>query len=419
MEHDKTLFFAGIDWGSISHQVCVIDQGGLIVGEKGFEHTGKGLCEMAEWILRVSHSTTDNIAVSIEVTHGPVVESLLERGFFVYSINPKQLDRFRDRFSPSGAKDDRRDAQVLAEALRTDSRHLRRVKLQNPDIITLREFLRTREELVAERVRLINRMRQLLWSYYPQFNEVIGDAVRPWLIELWERVPTPAAARRIRRCTVQKLLKRYRIWRIDAEGVLKVLRSVEINLQKATVSSRVAHIKVIVERIKIVDRQLSETEGLIDDTINLIASRQNSRSGQEARPSDIEILRSIPGVGMIVLGTLLSEAYDLLCRRDYASLRCFAGTAPVTRQSGKSKYVMRRRAASRRLVEAIYHLARVAVLHDPVSKARYKSLRAKGLTHARSLRTVGDRLLLVCCSLLKKGEVFDKEFKKVPEAVAA
>ena len=130
-------------------------------------------------------------------------------------------------------------------------------------------------------------MRQLLWSYYPQFNEVLGDTVRPWLIELWECVPPPTAARRIRRCTVQKLLKRNRIWRIDAEGVLKVLRSVEINLQKATVSSRVAHIKVIVERIKIVDRQLSETEGFIDDTINIIASRQNSRSGQEAKPSDI------------------------------------------------------------------------------------------------------------------------------------
>ena len=419
MEHDKTLFFAGIDWGSISHQVCVIDQDGFIVGEKAFDHTGKGLCEMAEWMLRISETTTDNVDVSIEVTHGPVVESLLERGFFVYSINPKQLDRFRDRFSPSGAKDDRRDAQVLAEALRTDSRHLRRVKSRDPDVTVLRELLHTREELVGERVRLINRMRQLLWSYYPQFNEVVGDDMRPWLLELWELVPTPAAARKIRCATVQKLLKHNRIRRIDAEGVLKVLRSMEISLQKATVSSRVAHIRVIAERMKIVDRQLSETEGSIDNTINIIALRQNNRSGQKARPSDIAILRSIPGVGTVVLGTLLGEAYELLCRRDYDSLRCFAGTAPVTRQSGKTKYVTRRRAASRRLTEAIYHLARVAVLHDPVSKARYKSLRAKGLGHARSLRTVGDRLLLVCCSLLRKGEIFDKEFKKVPEAAAA
>ena len=419
MEHDKTLFFTGIDWGSASHQVCVIDQDGFIAGEGVFDHTGKGLCEMAEWILKICGSATDNVAVSIEVTHGPVVEGLLERGFCVYSINPKQLDRFRDRFSPSGAKDDRRDAQVLAQVLRTDSRHLRRVRPQDPEIMVLRELLRTREELVGERVRLVNRMRQLLWSYYPQFNEIIGDSVRPWLVELWELIPTPAAARKIRRARVGKLLKHHGIRRIDAAGILKVLRLQEITLRETTVRSRVAHIVTVVERMKIVDRQLSETEGLIKDTINIIASRKDARSGQEAKPGDIEILRSIPGVGMIVLGTLLGEAYELLCRRDYDSLRCFAGTAPVTRQSGKSKYVMRRRAASQRLTEAVYHLSRVAVVHDPVSKSRYKSLRARGLSHARSLRTVGDRLLLVCCSLLKKGEVFDKEFKKVAEAVAA
>lgn len=171
--------------------------------------------------------------------------------------------------------------------------------------------------------------------------------------------------------------------------------------------------------MKVIDRQLSETEDLIDSTINVIALRQNTQSEREGRPSDVEILRSVPGVGMIVLGTLLGEAYDMLCRRDYGSLRCFAGTAPVTRQSGKSRYVMRRRAVSQRLAEVIYHLARVATMHDPVSRARYKSLRARGLGHSRCLRTVGDRLLLVCCSLLKKGELFDKEFKKVAQTAAA
>lgn len=416
MDHDKTLFFAGIDWGRASHQLCVVDRNGSIVGEAVFEHTGKGLCEMAEWILGMSDLTTNNVSVSIEVTHGPVVESLLERGFGVYSINPKQLDRFRDRFSPSGAKDDRRDARVLAEALRTDSRHLRRLEPKDPDITVLRELLRTREELVGERTRLINRFRQLLWSYYPQFNELAGDTVQPWLIELWERVPTPETARAIRRSTVGKLLKRHRIRRIDAEGVLKILCSVEINLQEATVSSRVTHIRTIVERMKVADCQLGETESLIESTIGIIASRKDA---EKTKPGDIEILRSVPGVGTIVLGTLLGEAYDMLCRRDYGSLRCFAGTAPVTKQSGKARYVIRRRAASRRLTGAVYHLARVAVLHDPASRTRYKSLRARGLSHARCLRTVGDRLLMVCCSLLKKGELFDKEFKKVPEIAAA
>ena len=118
MDNLKSLFFAGIDWGKNSHQVCVVDNEGSAVGEKSFRHSGTGLFEMARWIRKVSDSDSPDIAVAIEVNHGPVVESLCEQGFMVYSINPKQLDRFRDRFFVSGAKDDRKDALVLASALR-------------------------------------------------------------------------------------------------------------------------------------------------------------------------------------------------------------------------------------------------------------------------------------------------------------
>ena len=105
MKNHESLFFAGVDWGRASHQVCVIDQEGSVLGEKAFRHSGSGFFEMARWIRKISGSEACDIAVAIEVNHGPVVESLLEQGFVVYSINPKQLDRFRDRFCVSGAKD--------------------------------------------------------------------------------------------------------------------------------------------------------------------------------------------------------------------------------------------------------------------------------------------------------------------------
>jgi len=170
MKSSKSLFFAGIDWGKNSHQVCVVNQEGSVVGEKSFKHTGGGLFEMSQWMGEVSGSEDCDMAVAIEVKQGPVVESLCEQGFMVYFINPKQLDRFRDRFCVSGAKDDRKDALVLASALRTDRKHFRYAEPQDCDVIALREFNRTREELISERTRLVNRLRALLWRYSPSLK---------------------------------------------------------------------------------------------------------------------------------------------------------------------------------------------------------------------------------------------------------
>ena len=238
MNNDKSLFFAGVDWGSQSHYICVIDQNGSILKENSFRHSGEGLWNMGDWLIEATDSIPENIAIGIEVTRGPVVESLMARGFDVHSINPKQLDRFRDRFSAAGAKDDRRDAMVLASALRTDRRHFRSLEPQYEDITILRSLSRRREELVFERNRWTNRLSDQWWTYYPQFKEVVGDdTVRPWIIELWRLAQTPDAARRIRVSSVQKILKRHRIRRIDAQQVLGIIRSKEINLMQATVSS--------------------------------------------------------------------------------------------------------------------------------------------------------------------------------------
>lgn len=107
---------------------------------------------------------------------------------------------------------------------------------------------------------------------------------------------------------------------------------------------------------------------------------------------DVEILSSLPGVGTTVLATLLSEASSFVRNQDYQALRCLCGVAPVTRRSGKSWRVVQRRASQARLVNALYHWSRVAIQHDPISRAKYKSLRERGHSHGRALRTVADRL---------------------------
>ena len=140
--NDERHWFVGVDWASEVHQVRLSDALGRKVGERSFAHGGEGLAGLAHWILRLTDAPPDDIHVAIEVPHGPVVESLMERGFHVYAINPKQLDRFRDRFSPAGAKDDSRDAWVLCDALRTDPRCFRALSTLDPVLVELREWSR-------------------------------------------------------------------------------------------------------------------------------------------------------------------------------------------------------------------------------------------------------------------------------------
>ena len=395
-------WFAGVDWASEAHHVCVVGGDGSKREERIFRHGGAGLAEMADWIAaRCGGSAPEDIPVAIEIPHGPVVESLMDHGFAVYSINPKQLDRFRDRYSPAGAKDDSLDARVLADALRTDLHHFRRIDPVDPVVIELRAWSRIDEELTRERTSLSNRVREQLWRYYPQILEAVGSVVEPWVLDLWAKAPTPAKARRVQRRTLESLLKRNRIRRITADQLLEILRAPAIAVAPGTTEAAVAHIESVSERLRLVHRQLADAKREIARLIDVLADSEDSGSGQPGGQRDVTVLSSMPGVGQTVLATLLAEAPQALARRDYKALRCMCGVAPVTRRSGKYKLVVRRMAAHARLRDAVYHWARVAVQRDPVSKAKYAALRGRGHGHARALRSVSDRLLAVACAMLR------------------
>lgn len=401
MVEPKT-WFIGVDWASQTHHVCVVDGDGSKREERAFRHGGAGLAEMAEWIAaKCGGAAAEDIPVAIEIPHGPVVESLMDHGFAVYSINPKQLDRFRDRFSPAGAKDDSLDAQVLADALRTDLRHFRRIDPVDPVVIELRAWSRINEELARDRVRLTNRVREQLWRYYPQILDAVGSVADAWFLDLWAKVPTPAKARRVHRRTLEGLLKRHRIRRVTADQLLEILRAPAVAVAPGTTEAAVAHIRSASERLRLVHRQTTEAKREIARLIDALDSREDPGSGQPGGQRDVTVLSSMPGVGQSVLATLLAEAPQALARRDYKALRCLCGVAPVTRRSGKYKLVVRRRSAHARLRDAVYHWARSAIHLDPVSKAKYAALRGRGHGHARALRSVADRLLAVACAMLR------------------
>src|SRR3954453_7724638 len=323
---DKTFrWFAGVDWGSAKHQACLLDEAGTVVGERAFAHGGAGLGALCDWLVSIAGEAGRG-AVGIEGPHGPVVDALLDRGFAVHAINPKQLERVRDRVSLAGAKDDRRDARVAAGGLRTDPHLFRPVEAGDPAVIALREWSRLAEELQHERVRLGNRIRQQLWRYYPQLLEVSDDVTAEWVLDLWTLAPTPTKAARLRETTLARLLQRHRIRRVDAKQVVGLLRQPAIPVAEGVTEAAVLHLRSLVARLRLANREFHQAEGKLDE---LCATLRESTTASGAAPRDAAVLHSLPGVGPVTLATLLTEAAGPISRRDYAALRSLFGVAPV------------------------------------------------------------------------------------------
>ena len=362
MKEERFAWFVGIDWGSERHHACLVDSDGTIIAEREFSHSGTGLAELADWPIQITGAASE-VVVAIEVPHGPVVDTLLDRGFAVYSINPKVLDRLRDRISVAGAKDDQRDAYVLADGVPTDWRLFRRIQVSDPRLIELRAWSRLAEELQEERVRLSNRVHHQLWRYYPQMLKLSPDTAAPWLLELWTIAPTPDKGSQLRRATVERLLKQHRIRRVTAEIVVAALKEPAITVADGVAAAACAHMRSLVARLRLVNRELQESEHKLDELCSAVGE-VDAASGQGLEHRDVVILKSMPGIGRINLGVLLSEGSGLLKSRDYQGLRTLCGAAPVTRRSGKSHIVIMRYAAHARLRNAVYHWARVATQHD-------------------------------------------------------
>lgn len=416
----------GVDWATQEHQICVMDSERQVIENKRIQHSGSALIELADQLSTLVGGDTASVGVAIETPRGAIVETLIERGFHVYAINPKQLDRFRDRHSVAGAKDDRLDALVLADSLRTDQHRFRLVQIDEPLTIQLRELSRMEDDLRDEAVRLTNRLRDQIQRYYPQMLKLCANATEPWLWALWEVIPNPACLKGLRTSKVEKVLRSHRIRRIKAPEVLVILKEPPLHVAPGTVEAATAHIHLLVSQLRLIYKQRQSCAADIEKLMDQIGQQQGPEMETAATHRDVDILRSLPGVGRVVCSTLLAEASLHLRERDYHNLRALAGVAPVTRQTGKQGKpgsgrrvtVLMRRACNLRIRNAVYHWARISSQCDEATREHYAALRERGHKHGRALRGVADRLLRILFAMLRTGALYKPQIKATPDPIS-
>jgi hypothetical protein len=175
----------GVDESETQFQACAFEvEGGS--GQQTFPYSGKGIADAIEWLqgLGKSGGHPERICLAFERPRGAVIQGFLEAGFQVFSINPKQLDRFRDRFTVAGSKDDRLDARVLGHSLRTDRWAFRRVQADAAWLVRVREFSRLEDDMKQELVREANRLRAVLHEYHAELLGLLPSADEPWFVSV-------------------------------------------------------------------------------------------------------------------------------------------------------------------------------------------------------------------------------------------
>lgn len=416
---DEFEWFVGIDWGSEVHALCLVDTTGRIQATRTVAHTVEALHAAVLWMCEQTGAPAAAIAVGIETPRGAVVDSLIEWGFPLFAVNPKQVDRFRDRFSPAGAKDDARDAHVVADALRTDRGAFRRVRSDDPLIVQLRETTRLREELQTDEHRLANRLRDQLYRVDAAWLTLSPAADEPWLWAMLAKAPDPATWAHLPRRRVAAVLHTHRIRRVGPDAVLDAMRRPRLTVAPGVTEAVTTRIAALVPQLQVVAEQRRAAERRIDRLLERLAAAE-APDDEPREHRDVEILQSLPGVGRMVTATMLTEATGPLADRDYCTLRAHAGAAPITRRSGKRLCLVQMRyACKHRLRQALYHWARTSLQHDGAARTYYDALRKRGHGHARALRSVADRWLRILVAMLKTGKLYEVSRFIQPPAVPA
>lgn len=410
METTSADLFVGLDWGCQQHLVVAVDAAGQRLGAASFETDLAGLQALRDWVLQLAGGDSSRVVVGLERPDQPVVSVLQQAGLRVGHLNPKQTAHFRDRYSPSGAKDDTRDAAVLADSLRTDAKVFTEVLPDPAEVVELAALSKLRDDLQVDWFRLINRLRDQLQQFYPQVLELWVDGQPDaFCCRLLELAPTPTDACQLRLQTVENLRRRHRLRRFTAREVLDCLRAPGLPCAPGVEAAAATWVRLTVPLLQTLKAQLTATEQQLEQCLARLRQAPCDETTPELQAAQrvATALARLPFAGTLTHAVLVSEAWRPLAAGDLQAVRTRGGTAPVTRASGRSRSVTMRRACGRRLRRALYHWARLAAQADAHWEQAYDALRARGQTQGRALRTVADRLLKVLLAMIRDGTAYD------------
>jgi transposase len=373
--------FCGIDWAEGHHDVALVDSDGTRVAKLRIDTGAKGFSELES--LLAEHSTEPtSVPVAIETDKNLIVVALLAAGHTVYAINPKAVARYRERHHQAGGKSDPGDAAILANILRTDRHEHRVMPHISEEALAVRALARQHQEAIWARQLTVNRLRSVFLEFYPNALAAFPILTHKAALEVLGFAPTPGRALKLTRKRVVTLLQRS--GRGDrpglADAIIAKLGQPALRQPPAVEDALGQAVTGLVSVIKSMEVSIANLEDAMTITF-------------EAHDA-ARLLTAIPGLATILGARVLAEIGDDRTRFATADgLRAFAGTAPITRASGRSKSVRTRHIKNRRLADACHWWAFASITKSPGCRAHYNRRRAAGDSHNAALRNLANKLL--------------------------
>ena len=385
--------YAGFDWARYHHAVVVEDKDGQIVADFEFDHSTEGWKSFQD-----KTAAWPNLAVAIETNQGAAVDQLLQRGYTVYPVNPVAAESYRKRKAPSGTKTDHIDGWALADALRMDGQSWRPLQPMDPLTQQLRLLCHDEMVLIEQRTALVNQLQQALVEYYPVALEAFDDWTCPFTWNFIIQFPTAQALTAAGKRRWEKFLHTQKLWRAEtAEKRLALFA--QANQFKVSEPIVQAKSRLAVSLCKLLNTLQQQLE----------LYRKQIEALFKSHP-DHDLFGSLPGAKKVLAPRLLASiGSDPKRYGDAGVLQAYAGTAPVSFESGQLHKVKIRWACDKFLRHTVHLWANCFRRASAWGQTYYDKKREQGMSHACALRCLGQRLLKIIFKMITDKRPYNAE----------
>lgn len=352
--------FLGVDWAEDHHDLCLLDQAGLVLATRRIPDGIEGVAILHA--LAAEHvEDPEQVVVGIETDHGLLASSLVAADYQVFAVNPMSVARYRDRHHSSRAKSDKSDAKLLADLVRTDRHNHRRATPDSELLEAIKVLARGHQNLIWARQRLTNQLRSALRDYYPGALAAFDDLHHHDALAMLTKAPTPTQGRQLSTTQIKAALKqggRQRNLESRAKEIRMLLQLPQLHAGELVEDAYGATTAAQARLITDLNEQITGLEAKLAQRFN--------------QHPDAELLLCLPGLGVTLAARVLAEFGDAPNRySDAKARRNYAGTAPITRASGTSEVVVSRLIRNKRLFDACYQWAFCALSTSPGARAYY------------------------------------------------